>query len=803
VLQLEDFVPHRTNNPTTLLRNNQVRTLDVLAVIVVVAMILLSAAVLRFQKERRSELVNTVHERNVERMNITADTVTDYFDSIRTVLQVISHQPGILAAKSDAHEQIVQTYNLLWVRHGVTSMLITPVTEEGMLQPVLHLTHGESRPTVPADGSRPNEIVILNEQRHDFDNNSKLTSLFSRQVELCGNTDGVPPMPGYVFTTPIRDGDQLTGMLTLTVTSELISELLERGSNGSMAVLINESAGLLGCEDFPETLRNELNSQMAITPPVEYFMNRDSEAMLGSWTMQWRSINLHNSEQWWLAHYYLEEQELAAIGNGFVTKARQSLALVIIVGLGLTGLLVSARSRLLARISCLKERAKDDELLHSVAMGTSGVTGEEFFRVLSRSLATAFDVRYVHVSSLDENDPTRARTLAFWDGETFRPTINYDIADSPSELILNQGRYMEADGLDGRFDNDDLLHELGVVSYVGTTLYDAEGEPFGVLVVMDTKPFHQPQQRVDSILQIFATRASAELDRLRSDQRIQKMNEKLERRFEIRSAELRSAQGQLVEVEKMAALGTLVSGVAHEINGPVGIGVTAVTHLQDQLASFRQDFQSGGLTKKKLDVFLEGVRESSSLVYSNLKRAAELIKVFKQVTADGEGEESRRVRLGDHMQQALLDLRPALQHGAHQVSISCPDGFEVETYPNAVRGLINELITNSIVYGFNNREGGVIGIEIFDQGPTWSLVYTDDGCGMDDVTAQRMFDPFFTSDRGRRGTGLGMHIAYNTVTRTLGGTIRCETAPDKGVRFEIVCPELVAVTSREPMSLVS
>ncbi len=796
-------MPDRIDNSTTLLRNNQVRTLDVLAVIVVVAMVLLSVAVLRFQKERRAELVNTVHERNVERMNITADTITEYFDSIRTILHVISLQSGILTAEVNAHKQIRQTYDLLWARHGVTSMLITPVIRDGMLQPVLHLTHGNSRPVGPADGSRSNEVVILNEQRHDFDSDSGLTSLLSRRVELCGNTEGVPPMPGYVFTTPIREGDQLTGMLTLTVTAELISELLERGSEGSMAVLINESAGFLECEDFPETLLGDLNTQMAKTPPIEYFMNRDSDIMFGSWTMQWRSINLHDSKRWWLAHYYIEEEELAAIGSGFVTKTRQSLALVIIVGLVLAGMLVSARSRLLARIEFLRERAKDDELLHSVAMGTSGVTGEKFFRVLSRSLATAFDVRYVHVSSLDENDPTRARTLAFWDGEEFRPTIKYNIADSPSELILHRGRYLEADGLDTRFDNDDLLHELGVVSYVGTTLYNSEGEPFGVLVVMDTKPFHQPQQRVDSILQIFATRASAELDRLRSDQRIQKINEKLERRFEIRSAELRSAQGQLVEVEKMAALGTLVSGVAHEINGPVGIGVTAVTHLQDQLGAFRQDFQEGGLTKKKLNVFLEGLRESSGLVYSNLKRAAELIKVFKQVTADGEGEESRRVKLGDHIHQALLDLRPALKHGGHKVSIACPDGLEIETYPNAVCGLVTELITNSIVYGFENREGGVIKIEILDHGPTWSLVYTDDGCGMDIMTAQRMFDPFFTSDRGRRGTGLGMHIAYNTVTRTLGGTIRCETAPGEGVRFEIVCPELVAVNSREPMSLVS
>lgn len=477
--------------------------------------------------------------------------------------------------------------------------------------------------------------------------------------------------------------------------------------------------------------------------------------------------------------------------------------LVLSGGLLLALALWGVRRTAEARLATLLERARDEELLQAVAKGTSGATGEEFFRVLATSLARAFETRYAFVSRLDDDHPEMGETLAFWDGDEYRPRIHYRVAGTPTERILQQGRYVLSDGVQDDFAGDDLLHSMGVRSYAGTTLYDSEGEPCGALVVMDTRPFHQPRQRVDSILQLFAARAAAELIRLRSEQRIRRMNEELERRVAARTHELREAQDQLVQAEKIAALGTLVSGIAHEINGPVGIGVTAVTHLQDQLADFTHQYREGSITRRRLERFLEAARESAQLVHTNLERAADLITVFKKVTADGGGQELRHVRPLDHVRQVLQELDAVLAGGEHEVELDCDPELEIWTYPEVLSGIVSELIRNSVLHGFGGRRGGRIVLSIQDMGPSWRLTYEDDGVGMDLETQARIFDPFFTTSRGASSTGLGMHILYNGVTRMLGGTVRCQSRPGQGMRVDVTCPAEVPDRRGEGLLLTS
>lgn len=495
---------------------------------------------------------------------------------------------------------------------------------------------------------------------------------------------------------------------------------------------------------------------------------------------------------------------VALVSSGHGRGAGWGLdAVVLVGGLVLAASLWGVRRSVESNLDKLLERARDEELLQAVAKGTSGATGEEFFRVLATSLARAFEVRYAFVSRLDGNHPDMGETLAFWDGDDYRPRIHYRIAGTPTERIVQQGRYVLADGVQDDFAGDDLLHSLGVRSYAGTTLYDSDGEPCGALVVMDTEPFRQPRQRVDTILQIFAARAAAELIRLRSDQRIRRMNEELERRMAVRTTELHEAQDQLVQAEKIAALGTLVAGVAHEINGPVGIGVTAVTHLKDQLDDFARQYRDGSVTRRRLERFLESARESADLVHTNLNRAADLVTVFKKVTADGGGQELRLVRPRDHVRQVLNELEPGLARGGHSVELHCDPQLELWTYPEVLAGIVSELLRNSIQHGFSGRSGGRIRLEIEDMGPTWRLRFEDDGAGMDPGTQARVFDPFFTTSRGGTSTGLGMHILYNGVTRMLGGTVRCQSEPGRGVRVDVVCPMTTPAEAAQPVLLSS
>lgn len=477
--------------------------------------------------------------------------------------------------------------------------------------------------------------------------------------------------------------------------------------------------------------------------------------------------------------------------------------LVLTGGLLLALALWGVRRTAQARLAALLERARDEELLQTVARGTSGATGEEFFRVLATSLARAFETRYAFVSRIDADHPEMGETLAFWDGDDYRPRIHYRIAGTPTERILKQGRYVLGDGVQHEFADDELLHSMGVRSYAGITLYDSDGEPCGALVVMDTEPFDQPRLRVDSILQLFGARAAAELIRLRSEQRIRRMNEELERRVAARTHELREVQDQLVQAGKLAALGTLVSGIAHEINGPVGIGVTAITHLEDQLADFARQYREGSMTRRRLERFLEAARESAELVHANLERAADLITVFKKVTADGGGQELRHIRPLDHVRQVLHELDGVIAGGGHAVELNCSADLEVWTYPEVLTGIVSELVRNSVLHGFAGRRGGRIVLSIEDMGPSWRLTYEDDGLGMDPETQARIFDPFFTTSRGASSTGLGMHILYNGVTRLLGGIVRCQSRPGQGMRVDVTCPAEVPARRAEGLLLTS
>ncbi|MFC5471357.1 sensor histidine kinase [Cohnella suwonensis] len=258
--------------------------------------------------------------------------------------------------------------------------------------------------------------------------------------------------------------------------------------------------------------------------------------------------------------------------------------------------------------------------------------------------------------------------------------------------------------------------------------------------------------------------------------------------LEGRYIELQQAQKQLVESEKMVALGSLVAGVSHEINTPIGIGVTAASYLDERSKAFQSLYQDNKMKRSDLDEYLKSVRETTGMIQTNLFRASELIRSFKQVAVDRSVETKRTFQIKEYIREVLISLQPNLKKTKLRVVLLGKDGVSIYSDPGAISQIVTNLIMNSIIHAYDADAEGTITINTSSYKDEMTLHYSDDGRGMASEIVEQIFNPFFTTNRAGGGTGLGMHIVYNLVTQSLGGTIRCESNPGIGTEFIIQIP---------------
>ncbi|HET9484380.1 MAG TPA: ATP-binding protein, partial [Xanthomonadales bacterium] len=288
----------------------------------------------------------------------------------------------------------------------------------------------------------------------------------------------------------------------------------------------------------------------------------------------------------------------------------------------------------------------------------------------------------------------------------------------------------------------------------------------------------------------------------RQEESLARLNRELEQRVAERTADLSAvnedlkqtieqlelAQDQLVESEKMAALGGLVAGVAHEINTPLGIGVTAASHLEAETRRIAKRMAEGSATREELESYQQQAHEATEIILRNLRRADKLVKSFKQVAVDQSSEQKRQLDLGAYLEEVLTSLAPALKRGRHAIEVRCPEPVTVETYPGAIYQIVVNLVMNSVTHAFAGGEQGHIRIDVSRSGGEVEFDYRDDGGGMSEEVRRRAFEPFFTTRRGQGGSGLGLHIVYNLGTQVLRGRAQIESAPGQGFRFLLRFP---------------
>lgn len=255
--------------------------------------------------------------------------------------------------------------------------------------------------------------------------------------------------------------------------------------------------------------------------------------------------------------------------------------------------------------------------------------------------------------------------------------------------------------------------------------------------------------------------------------------------------ELNTAQQNLIDAERLAALGGLVAGVAHEVNNPIGISLTVASSFARRADAFQAELNSNQLRRSKLDEFVNSSRDAAQQLVANLHRAGELIQSFKQVAVDRSHAERRQFSLSEATDQIVASLRPVLKRSAIQLSVDVPDGLIIDGYPGSYGQILTNLFLNAANHAFAGGRSGSISISARPRGQDdVEIIFADNGAGMTPDVQRQAFDPFFTTRRNEGGTGLGLHIVYNLVTQQLGGRVLLESRQGQGTTFRIIMPRV-------------
>ena len=259
--------------------------------------------------------------------------------------------------------------------------------------------------------------------------------------------------------------------------------------------------------------------------------------------------------------------------------------------------------------------------------------------------------------------------------------------------------------------------------------------------------------------------------------------------------ELVTTQEKLLESKKMASLGGLVAGIAHEINTPIGVSLTAASYLDESTKQITQKLAANEMKRSEFERYINQAQDGSELIINNLQRAAKLIGSFKQVAVDQSSEQTRSFAIKEYIQEVLTSLKPTLRNYPVTVSFDLADDFSVTSSPSAISQIITNLIMNSLKHGFDDGSSGIITLSVTNEDEIVTLLFSDSGKGIPEEHLAKIYEPFFTTKRAQGGSGLGMNIIFNLVNHTIGGHISCRSQLGEGTQFEITFPQNINSSS--------
>ncbi|MEY3218935.1 MAG: hypothetical protein RIT27_292 [Pseudomonadota bacterium] len=417
------------------------------------------------------------------------------------------------------------------------------------------------------------------------------------------------------------------------------------------------------------------------------------------------------------------------------------------------------------------------------------LTGEEYFKALVRNVAQYLNVKYCFIGRPLEQDKTKVQTYVVWAGNQFANNFIYDLVGTPCKNVLDGQRVgFYSPNVAGQFPEDELLAQMGVESYLGAPVIDGQNNLLGLIVILDDLPI-EDREYYSAIMELMAGRVASEIERNDLQINLKKQVEERTAELNAKMEELQRTRHELIQSEKMASLGRLVAGFAHELNTPMGVAVSSASVLQGKSNEINMLLAQDEVDGEALDAILEQFSQATNLIVSNLKRASDLVNSFKRTAVDQGSEDIRQFNVKSAIEDVINTLHSKFRTTSIDIQVDCSEDLKIYSVPGMLDQVLTNLMLNSLEHGFNRGEkSGYIQIKANLEQHCLKLIYSDNGKGISQENLENIFEPFFTTNRSHGGSGLGLYISYNLITNSLKGSMNCESAPNKGVTFNIEFP---------------
>lgn len=407
--------------------------------------------------------------------------------------------------------------------------------------------------------------------------------------------------------------------------------------------------------------------------------------------------------------------------------------------------------------------------VRTIIEAVSNTYGDNFFNSITLALHNVIGADYTFIAIFDTENHM-SKTIALAAKGELADNFEYSLTDTPCANIADDSICLYRDHVCDMFPKDQLLKDMNIEAYLGTPLHNSKQNVMGLIVALYEKPLVDDNE-VLTLFQIFSGRIAAELER--RDYEVSLEEKVLSRTLELSKTidQLQLAQKQLVESDKMAALGGLVAGIAHEVNTPLGIAITTHSIIADEHKQLNDKINNEHLTMKDMSHYCQSVENALSMQGENLLRAKKLIENFKETAVDQHYLEIENVNIKDYYHKVVSTINSILKTKNVSLTITANKKINLATYPGIHAQILTNLITNSVRHGFSGLESNQITINIVKQNNIVEVHYQDNGVGLSEEAKEHVFDPFFTTARKSGGVGLGMSIVYNLITQKLKGKI--------------------------------